>query len=45
MPSASQAVAATQAAPAKRRRRPVKRLKKRVVRKADGRYLIYFEKP
>jgi hypothetical protein len=34
-----------QAAPVKRRPRPMKRLKKRVVRKTDGRYLIYFEKP
>jgi len=35
---------ANQTAPSKPRPRRVKRLKKRVVRKADGRYLIYFEK-
>jgi hypothetical protein len=42
---ANQALSAKQEAPAKRRPRAVKRLKKRVVLKADGRYLIYFEKP
>jgi hypothetical protein len=37
-------VPARQAALPKRRPRAAKRLKKRVVRKVDGRYLIYFEK-
>ena len=44
MPSANQAAPANEAVPAKRRPRAAKRLKKRVVRKPDGRYLIYFEK-